>query len=159
MTALLTDIGSDLYQASGLRRPPALVQLLAGSPASGLNADAPLLAARRHAVEQIERDLMAWWKAPDQFADDETAPPSRLACQQALRFVRQLKADGMQSWPLLSHLRPTGISVGSGGAVSVELAGGPLAMTFTFESDGSSEQFVFASGKLLARHQLASTAT
>lgn len=96
--------------------------------------------------------LTAWLRDPRAVADDDVDPPSREALRQAIIFLDRVRVLLEVSEPMRLPLR--GVSIGAGGAISIEFASGQHGEEFVFEPDGSAERRVFVDNSLRLRHPI-----
>jgi len=139
------------YVSSGFAQPPASIMRGSGASPLGSEHDAAFVAALTADIDRAERRLLAWFRMTDAESDDFSDPPSRAAIWGAITFTQRLKETLEDPHQRRDLLPIRAVTVGSGGAISVECERGAVALTYTFEPDGSAECLRFESGKLRSR--------
>ena len=97
-----------------------------------------------------------WYRNAASLADEDLEAPSRETIIQAIRVIDQLKHQVMdrvapEGTKLLEF---RGVSLDSGGEISIELGSGPLAVTYRVESDGTATRMTFKNCKLIRTEQI-----
>lgn len=112
---------------------------------------------------RFDQDLMragerirTWYRSSAQLADEDLEAPSRVAFSRAIEAISQLKTMVMDRVaPTTAKLLDLkGVSLGSGGEISFELASGPFAVTCRVESDGGITQMYFKNNQLFRREHI-----
>lgn len=151
MTALASAIASPGYLSSEYIKPAAIVQPAAGSSPNGSDLKEAVIQSLMAGLIQAENTLLNWFRDPAALADDDADALSRDTIRNALTFTQRLKASLSQLPEDGRPLPLRGVTVGTSGAISMEFAFGPVAVTYTFKSDGSAERMVFVSNRLRQR--------
>lgn len=151
MTAPASAISSPGYMSSEYIKPAAIVQPAAGSSPIGSDLKEAVIESLMAGLIQAENTLLDWFRDPAALADEDTDALSRDAIRNALTFTQRLKASLAQLPEDGRPLPLRGVTVGTGGAISMEFAVGPVAMTYVFKADGSAERMVFVSNRLRQR--------
>jgi hypothetical protein len=151
MAALMSISGPSDYLLSGNDRPPAIVSSSCGPSPLGSDSHDAFIASMAVVLDEVEGRLLAWYRNPDTYADDETDAPSREATGNAIRFVHQLKASLARLPEKVQYVPLRAATIGSGGAITLEFERGGVALTYSFKPDGSAEQLIFADGRLRSR--------
>jgi hypothetical protein len=155
MTALASAIGSPGYLSSEYIKPAAIVQHAAGSSPNGSDLKEAVIQSLKAGFDQAENTLLEWFHDPSALDDDDTDALSRDTIRNALTFTNRLKASLSQLPEDGRPLPLRAVTVGTGGAISMEFALGPVAVTFVFKADGSAERMVFVSNRLRQRDPIA----
>lgn len=107
-------------------------------------------------LKRAEERIRAWSRDAGALADEDLQAPSRDAMDRAIEVINLLKVLAMDRVPpaqtTLLNLR--GVSLGSGGEISLELGAGPLAVTYRVESDGAVTELHFMNNRLIRRDQI-----
>lgn len=155
MTAQASAIGSPGYLSSEYIKPAAIVQPAAGSSPNSSDLKEAVIQSLMAGLVQAENTLLDWFRDPSALDDDDTDALSRDTIRNALKFTQSLKASLSQLPEDGRPLPLRGVTVGTGGAISMEFAFGPVAMTYVFKADGSAERMVFVSNRLRERDSIA----
>lgn len=147
MTAL-----ADKYMSSGRIKLAANVQPASGASPHWSDAIQQFIAG----LGQFEDTLLAWLNDPSALADDETDPPSRETIKRAIDFTQRIQ-DAVTDRSLTVDTgfpRPRGVSIGTGGSISLEFELGAIGHTVVFEPDGRAESMAFVANRLIRRDSL-----
>ena len=97
-----------------------------------------------------EDTLLDWLRDPAALADDDVEVPACETIRRAIDFVQQLKSALTQ--PLEGQPLPMrGVSIGTGGAISIDFGVRDVVVTFEFYPDGSAERHDFRLDRLVRR--------
>lgn len=143
--AFATDRCPD-YLSSSLVRPPAIMQPYEQTAACG--SDLKQARSLDASLRMAEDTLLDWFRDPLALEDDETNAPTLETLGSALKLLGRLRSaaqDGTLPFSL------TGVTVGSGGSISFELARGETAVTVVVGPDGSCERLIFVGNQLIRR--------
>jgi hypothetical protein len=143
--------GPSDYQLSGIDRPPAIVSSSCGPSPLGSDSHDAFIASMTVVLDEVEGRLLAWFRNPDAFADDETDAPSREATGNAIQSVRLLKADLARLSENVQYIPLRAATIGSGGAINLDFEREGVALTYSFKPDGSAERLTFVGGRLRSR--------
>ena len=150
--------GGPGYLSSGYIKTAAILQPATGSSAHGSDLKEAVIKSWMTALTQAQDMLLDWFRDPAALADDDTDALSRDTVGHALTFTRRLK-DSLSHLP--DNARPLpllrAVTVGTGGAISMEFAVGSVAMTYVFRADGSAERMIFVENRLHQRDPIALT--
>lgn len=127
-------------------------QSASGSSSEWSSSSAEILRAVRQGLDQMQDQLLDWYMDPLSLGDGDVEPPSRLAISRALQLTNRLKQASNSVEAIL--LLPRGASIGSGGAISLEFEGGPVAVTFRCEPNGQTYRMVFVQDRLVRQEPL-----
>jgi hypothetical protein len=156
MTAPASAIGvPGGYLSSEYIKPAAIVQPAAGSSPNRSDLKEAVIESLMTGLIQAENKLLDWFRDPSALADDDTDAPTRDTIRRALAFTQRLKSSLSQLPEDGRPLPLRGVTVGTGGAISMEFALGPVAMTYVVKADGSAERMVFVSNCLRQRDSIA----
>lgn len=117
----------------------------------GSDSHDAFIASMSVALDEVEGRLFAWFRNPEEFADDETDAPSRDAVGNAIRSVNLLKANLARLSENVQYIPLRAATIGSGGVINLEFACGGVALTYSFKPDGSVERLTFVGGRLRSR--------
>lgn len=145
------------YLSSESIRPAAIVQPAAGPSPNRTDPRAIEVASWMQDFKRAENTLFGWLRDPSALEDDETNAPSRDTIRRALSLLRNLAA-AMEQQPRDGRLPPPphAVTVGSGGAISLEFVRGQLAITFVVNPDASLERMYFLENRLRYRDSIPS---
>jgi hypothetical protein len=106
-------------------------------------------------LETVRARITDWSRDPTPLTDEDKDPPSSRAFARAMEIVEGLEVQVMDRVPPqgASMLNLRGASVGSGGEISIELAGGRYACTYRIEADGSVTKMIFRDHRLIGTPQ------
>jgi hypothetical protein len=113
-------------------------------------------------IESIRARITEWSRNPTALTDDDIEPPSSKVFARAMEIVDVLKVQvEALKVQVRDRLPPQdatllnlkGVSVGYGGEISIELAGGRLEHTYRVDADGSFTEMFFRDHRLLIRRK------
>lgn len=109
-----------------------------------------------HGLALAEDRIRAWERNPAALAEEDLEPPSREAVSRAISVIDQLKTLVMDRIQPASStlLNLKGVSLGTGGEISLELGAGPFAITYRIEPDGSLTAMHFKNHRLDRHEQI-----
>lgn len=93
--------------------------------------------------------LLAWYRDPASVADDDVESPSRTGIRAAIELLR-----GMQSGQPWQGLTPRGVSVSTGGSISLAFRVNSHEVDYECDPAGNVECLVFHQGRLVLRRPI-----
>lgn len=128
-----------------------LAQPASGDSASG--SDPGLEWAKRfdQGLKRASERILDWWRDPNMLSDDGLEPLSRDAVDQANGIIKRLDAQVMDSVVPASKMewRFEGVSLGSSGEISLELASSRYSTIYRVEADGALTVIHFEGNRLI----------
>lgn len=107
-------------------------------------------------LRRVDQRIRDWSRDAAALADEDLEAPSRETIARALEIINQLKVLVMDrvapSTATLLNLK--GVSLGSGGEISLELGSGSFAVTYRIESDATVTELFFKNNRLIRRDQI-----
>ncbi|MCC6677088.1 MAG: hypothetical protein IT436_08085 [Phycisphaerales bacterium] len=107
-------------------------------------------------LKRVDERIRVWSRDAAAFADEDLEAPSRETIVRAIEVINQLKLLVMDrvAPATATLLNVKGVSLGSGGEISLELGSGPFAVTYRIESDGTVTELFFRNNRLIRRDQI-----
>lgn len=107
-------------------------------------------------LKRADERIRVWSRDAASLADEDMEAPSRETIVRAIEIINQLKVLVMDrvapATATLWNLK--GVSLGSGGEISLELGSGAFAVTYRIESDCSVTELLFKNNRLIRRGQV-----
>ena len=104
-------------------------------------------------LKRAAERISVWSRDSASLADDGLEAPSREAIARAFEIMNKMKVLVMDRVAPVTatQLNFKGVSLGSGGEISLELGSGPFAATYRIEPDGTVTELFFFNNELLRR--------
>lgn len=104
-------------------------------------------------LKRADERIRMWSHDAASLADEGLEAPSRETIVRAIEIINRLKVLVMDrvAPATATLLNLKGVSLGSGGEISLELGSGPFAVTYRIESDGTVTELFFKNHRLIQR--------